>query len=49
MPYKSEKIIIAGSKHDKRCKLTDGQKNEIIALRGTISQHECAEKIWGFS
>lgn len=44
MPYKSEKIIIAGSKHDKRCKLTDSQKNEIIALRGTMSQRECAEK-----
>lgn len=44
MPYKSEKIIIAGGKHDRRCKLTETQKTEIIALRGTISQRECAER-----
>lgn len=44
MPYKSEKIIIAGGKHDRRCKLTEAQKTEIIALRGTISQRECAER-----
>lgn len=44
MPYKSEKIIIAGGKHDRRCKLTEAQKTEIIALRGTISQRQCAER-----
>ena len=43
MPYKSEKIIIAGGKHDRRCKLSEAQKNEIIALRGSISQRQCAE------
>jgi Zn-dependent peptidase ImmA (M78 family) len=29
MPYLSEKIKIAKTKHDKRCKLTDVQKEEI--------------------
>ena len=42
MPYKSEKIHIAGSEHDRRCKLTDGIKDKIIALRGLISAHKCA-------
>lgn len=44
MPYKSEKIIIAGSEHDKRRKLTQAQKDQIIELRGVISQRECAEQ-----
>ena len=44
MPFKSEKINIANSEHDRRCKLTDVQKDQIIALRGTISQRKCAEK-----
>ena len=44
MPFKSEKIVIAGSEHDRRCKLTDVQKDQIIALRGTISQRKCAEQ-----
>ena len=44
MPYKSENIIIAGSQHDRRCKLTEAQKTEIIALRGSISQRQCAER-----
>ena len=43
MPYKSEKMKIAGTKYDRRRKLTEEQKNEIIALRGTISQRKCAE------
>ena len=43
MPYKSEKIKIAGTKYDRRRKLTDEQKDQIIALRGTISQRKCAE------
>ena len=42
MPYKSEKIIIQHSEHDKRCKLTDGQKDKIIAMRGLMSQRKCA-------
>lgn len=44
MPYKSEKIIIAGSQHDKRRKLSEEQKNQIIALRGTMTQRKCAEQ-----
>lgn len=44
MPYKSEKIIIAGSQHDKRRKLSEEQKDQIIALRGTITQRKCAEQ-----
>ena len=43
MPYKSEKIKIEHTKHDRRCKLTDAQKDQIIALRGEISQRKCAE------
>lgn len=43
MPYKSEKMKIAGTEYDRRRKLTDEQKDQIIALRGTISQRKCAE------
>lgn len=43
MPYKSDKMKIAGTEYDRRRKLTEEQKNEIIALRGTISQRKCAE------
>lgn len=43
MPYKSEKIKIEGTEYDRRRKLTDEQKDQIIALRGTISQRKCAE------
>ena len=44
MPFKSDKIVIAGSEHDRRRKLTDVQKDQIVALRGTISAHKCAEQ-----
>lgn len=45
MPYKCEKIIkLAGTSNDKRRRLTDEQKDEIIALKGTISQRECAKR-----
>ena len=44
MPYKSEKIKIEGTEYDRRRKLTEEQKNEIIALRGEISQRKCAER-----
>lgn len=45
MPYKSEKIIkLAGTSKDRRRKLTDKQKDEIAALKGTISQRECAKR-----
>ena len=32
MPYKSDNIIIAGTKYDKRCKLTKDERNAIIIL-----------------
>lgn len=32
MPYKSESIIISGTKFDRRIKLTDAQREEIIKL-----------------
>lgn len=45
MPYKCEKIIkLAGTSNDRRRKLTDEQKDEIAALKGTMSQCECARK-----
>ena len=45
MPYKSEKIIkLAGTSKDRRRKLSDEQKDEIAALKGTISQRECAKR-----
>lgn len=34
MPYKSEKINIAGTKHDRRIKLTDADRDEIKELVG---------------
>jgi transposase len=43
MPYKSTKIKIMNGAYDKRIKLTVAQKNEIISLKGTISQRKCAE------
>ena len=33
MPFKSEKIIIAGSKFDRRIKLTEEQRVDIVRLR----------------
>lgn len=42
MPYKSESIKIEHTKHDKRHKLTDGQKDKIISLRGVVSCHRVA-------
>ena len=45
MPYKCEKIVkLAGTSKDRRRKLSDEQKDEIAALKGTISQRECARK-----
>ena len=41
MPYKSEKIIIAGSKFDRRIKLTDQQREEI--MKSNLSQRKLAE------
>ena len=38
MPYKSEKMRVVGTKYDRRVKLTDDQKREIVELyaEGTI-------------
>ena len=45
MPYKCEKIVkLVGTSKDRRRKLSDEQKDEIAALKGTISQRECARK-----
>lgn len=44
MPYKFEKIpLLVNTMNDKRRKLTQEQKDEIAALKGTISQRECAK------
>jgi hypothetical protein len=42
MPYKSEKIKIEGTQHDRRRRLTEQQKNEIVSLRGVISRKQCS-------
>lgn len=46
MPYKSEKIKISGTKHDRRQKLTSGQKDEIRHLYYTTdtSQRKLAKQ-----
>ena len=45
MPYSSEKIQIAGTKHDGRRKLSDEQKGAIIILRKKgCSYRKMAEK-----
>ena len=46
MPYKSEKIIIDHTKHDKRIKLTDEQREQIRKdySTGLISHRGLAEK-----
>lgn len=44
MPYKSEKIKIAGTKNDRRIKLTPEQKEEIRLNRGNLSQRKLAKE-----
>ena len=45
MTYKCEKLIkLAGTSQDRRRKLSDEQKDEIVSLKGTISAHECAKR-----
>ena len=46
MPYKSEKIKIEFTKHDKRIKLTDEQREQIKKeyMTGLISQRDLAKK-----
>lgn len=43
MPYKSEKIKIEGTKHDKRIKLTKEQKKAIHENKLGLSQRKLAE------
>lgn len=42
MPYKSEKIPIHHTKHDRRIKLTDEDKERIKKLGGELSQRALA-------
>lgn len=44
MPYKSDKIIIAGSDKDRRIKLSEEDKQEIRTLASSLSQREIARK-----
>ena len=48
MPYKSEKIRIAGTQYDRRIKLTPDQKEYIKWLREKqlISYSKLAKNIW---
>lgn len=49
MPYVHHKEIkLVGTDKDRRRKLTDKQKNEILSYRGRVSQRECA-KLFGVS
>lgn len=43
MPYKSEKITIEGTKHDRRRKLTEEDKLDIKANVSELSQRELAK------
>lgn len=47
MPYKSEKMKLT-KEQDRRIKISERQKQEIIALKGKISQRKCAE-LYGIS
>lgn len=47
MPYKSEKMKLS-PEQDRRIKISDDKKNEIVALKGKISQRKCAE-LFGIS
>lgn len=44
MPRKSEKINIAGSKYDRRIKLTEEDKDRIRSLKGTMSINAIARE-----
>ena len=49
MPYKSEKLIkLGGTSLDRRRKLSDEDRDKVIALKGNVSQRKCAE-IFGIS
>ena len=43
MPYKSEKIRIQGTQYDRRRKLTDDDKADIIKLSAEVSIHSLAK------
>ena len=47
MPRKSDLITISNKKLDRRVKLTDDQRAEIINLKGDLSQRDTA-KSWRF-
>ena len=47
MPYKSEKMKLT-KEQDRRIKISEQKKKEIIALKGKISQRKCAE-LYGIS
>lgn len=49
MPYKSEKIIIANTKHDGRIKLTEEDKKEIIELYPEIKSQRKLADMFGVS
>ena len=44
MPSKADNIAINNRRLDRRCKLTEEQKAEIISLRGEMSSYACAAK-----
>lgn len=49
MPYKSEKLIkLGGTSLDRRRKLSDEDRDKVIASKGNVSQRKCAE-IFGIS
>lgn len=43
MPYKSDKALIQGTKYDRRRKLTDDDKADIIKLSAELSIHQLAK------
>lgn len=49
MPYKSEKIIIKGSKFDRRIKLTPEDKEEIRRLYKTVKSQRKLAAMYGVS
>lgn len=50
MPYKSEKINISGTKHDRRVKLTDEDKKEVVRIRSnTDMSYNDIAKAFGVS
>lgn len=44
MPYRSEKILIAGSEYDKRKKISEEMRMDILSEKGVLSQRVTARK-----